>query len=292
MNTIRIDPLAVGSKAREFVERDDIFRVHSLFTHAVNLLGDHCLITISDNRWMMHPHSIISRTPLNDQVWKEAFVRIELQSTGPLMELPGMTVLDNGLFYSVDRIDHNLNNLLLWLRENVIHTSVTMRELSLPLSALGREVLKWRLGRMGTLPAITRLIGRGSGLTPAGDDVLVGMLAFFHAWEKINGNADNSELIGLFKHICQTIAREADGGTNLISGWMLKYAIAGDVLHELQTICVALLNKDVQPDSFQPMHRIGHSSGKDMLIGVYAAGLIISKFGRLDNTRKGESLLG
>jgi hypothetical protein len=113
--------------------------------------------------------------------------------------------------------------------------------------------------------AVSCLIGRGPGLTPAGDDLLCGLLAGAH----------------LFGRDCTNIA--AAVGTELanrprattaLSRQLLWRACAGDGLPQLRELAAALM-KPADPavihNSLSLLTAIGHTSGIALLAGLLAA---------------------
>jgi hypothetical protein len=104
------------------------------------------------------------------------------------------------------------------------------------------------------------LIGLGTGLTPSGDDVLVGMLAslkgskhFYTLREKIKSNLKK---------------------TNWISQGYLQCAISGEFGWEASRVIRACAGTDDLEDSIKLVSRVGHSSGSFFMLG-FISGLII-----------------
>lgn len=99
-------------------------------------------------------------------------------------------------------------------------------------------------------PDPVALAGRGTGLTPYGDDVLVGFAAGLVLW---HGDSDRAA----------AIAEAAAPLTTLLSATLLRHATRG----ELPEPAHALL---ADGDS-TPLLRFGHSSGRGMLLGLALA---------------------
>lgn len=104
------------------------------------------------------------------------------------------------------------------------------------------------------------LIGLGTGLTPSGDDALVGMLAslkgsehFYMLREKIKNNLKK---------------------TNWISQGYLQCAISGEFGWEASRVIRACAGTDDLEDSIKLVSRVGHSSGSFFMLG-FIGGLII-----------------
>ncbi|GIX49078.1 MAG: hypothetical protein KatS3mg131_3289 [Candidatus Tectimicrobiota bacterium] len=123
------------------------------------------------------------------------------------------------------------------------------------LAPLGqqREVACW-------LEACTDLVGLGEGLTPAGDDLLVGMLAMWQAAGLLAGKA------ALAAPWLKTVSPR----TTALSAEFLRCALAGHFAEPLGRLVRALLAPPDQPwlPLAQTLAGIGHSSGVDTLVGV------------------------
>lgn len=103
------------------------------------------------------------------------------------------------------------------------------------------------------------LAGRGPGLTPAGDDYLVGL---FHAvWSRFDRQ--------LARQLCEKMAAVAVGRTTTLSGEWLRAAAAGEagdawhqLLHAIRAGEKAFIRR-----SAEGILQTGHSSGADALAG-------------------------
>ncbi len=109
------------------------------------------------------------------------------------------------------------------------------------------------------------LIGLGPGLTPSGDDFLVGLLAALHC-------SPQSAHRAMFGCLGDVVTERALKGTNAISATALKNAAAGrfpeTVLMLLAEICAD--NPQRLNDRAAKVLAIGSSSGTDMLYGITA----------------------
>lgn len=110
--------------------------------------------------------------------------------------------------------------------------------------------------------AVLDLLGRGPGLTPSGDDVLVGMIAAL--W--FVGEIDSSSLAPL-RHLLATDVLRL---TTDISAEYLHYACRGMVTGALHDLLFALDRSDrrMTADAVGRLRRHGHTSGMDCLLGV------------------------
>jgi len=132
---------------------------------------------------------------------------------------------------------------------------------------------------------LSRLIGLGMGLTPTGDDILVGILGGLEVLKHIVG-ADNvgpNDVCATLDRLRAAIRQEAPGRTNLASCQALCSATEGRfceaLLHLLDTLCQPGTTTREIISFAQSVLCLGHTSGVDLLTGVIAAfewGLAIS----------------
>jgi hypothetical protein len=110
--------------------------------------------------------------------------------------------------------------------------------------------------------AVTYWVGRGPGLTPSGDDVLVGMVAAL--W--FSGAIDPSSLASLRK----LVESAANRLTTEISADYLHYACRGMVDGMVRDLLVALDRSNTVGvlNAVDRLSRHGHTSGLDCVLGV------------------------
>jgi len=126
--------------------------------------------------------------------------------------------------------------------------------------------------------AVIHWLGRGPGLTPSGDDVLVGMVAAL----QFVGVVDSSGMVAL-RELIETAARRL---TTDISAEYLHYACRGMVTGMVRDLLVALdrSNTVAVLDAVERLSRYGHTSGMDCVLGV-VVGLFSAKRGGRAQTR-------
>lgn len=129
------------------------------------------------------------------------------------------------------------------LEERRLHLMEAMRTGDVEESA--------RLGR--------KLLGLGQGLTPSGDDIMLGLFCVV-----LMGN---SPLEGL-KDFPETLLVDADSLTNDLSFWGLKRAAKGQVREKVSDFVRDLAEGREITDSLESILDIGHSSGKDITTGI------------------------
>jgi hypothetical protein len=103
-------------------------------------------------------------------------------------------------------------------------------------------------------------VGLGPGLTPSGDDFLVGALALLDAVGAKTAQAA----------LAQAIIELPRGLTSPLSESLLKTAAAGHFGEHLCCAVSAVVSG--KPDQVVvPVRKIGHSSGWDMMVGILTA---------------------
>ncbi|WP_067436770.1 DUF2877 domain-containing protein [Nocardioides jensenii] len=126
--------------------------------------------------------------------------------------------------------------------------------------------------RRGDPAAVVRLLGRGSGLTPSGDDVLCGWLAVHHA--------AGVDVPGFARALSDARHR-----TTTLSATLLDCARHGEVLPEfarlLQVLSGPADDHDRRDRAVADLVAIGHSSGSALLLGAGLALASLSSTGRL-----------
>ncbi|RPJ26330.1 MAG: DUF2877 domain-containing protein [Chloroflexi bacterium] len=113
--------------------------------------------------------------------------------------------------------------------------------------------------------AVSALIGLGSGLTPSGDDLLVGYLA--GRWCTVQGASERAQFIA---SLGETII-QLSSQTNDISRTYLYHAVQAQVSSRLanlaETICRGE-NPEPLSEIAEAAMRVGHTSGMDAVTGL------------------------
>lgn len=115
----------------------------------------------------------------------------------------------------------------------------------------------------GAVEHVGQLVGLGPGLTPAGDDFLLGLLAALN----VPGNPQAA-----WRRIGAPIVACAARQTHLISAAALRHAANGRVRDRIITLCRALM-RDAPTAMLGALYgvmRIGSSSGTEIALGVLA----------------------
>jgi Protein of unknown function (DUF2877) len=178
--------------------------------------------------------------------------------------------------------------VLLSARETIVHRAATdpptegfgraLIEASVPSDAFAR-IARQHLARLrswlaesvaarGTpTPAdpVRDLAGLGPGLTPSGDDVLIGALTLLDALAQDHAEADRMRA-----NLARAVGHLPPGLTSPLSHCFLRVAAAGHVgerLHAAVSSCVT----GGADAAIAAVRDIGHSSGWDMMAGMVTA---------------------
>ena len=107
--------------------------------------------------------------------------------------------------------------------------------------------------------AVARLLGRGPGLTPAGDDVLAGFLVGARAF-------------GLDARRMRAVtAALAAGRTTALSAALLGHAARGECIDEVAAVVAALTGHGYPEPALGRLLAVGHTSGAALGVGLAAA---------------------
>ena len=112
--------------------------------------------------------------------------------------------------------------------------------------------------RSGAADVAARLIGLGPGLTPSGDDVLVGIEAALHALAQPSAG------------FLALAIGDVEERTTTLAATLLRHAAAGEFAERLHTLLAALLgsNDEMIPAAIGRAAAWGATSGTDCLLGV------------------------
>lgn len=115
----------------------------------------------------------------------------------------------------------------------------------------------------GSIYAAGKMIGLGPGVTPAGDDLLIGLLAGL--WSTLGKDQRQLSFVHSFGDRLMEIANQ----TNLISRTYLYHAIHGQFSSSLSNLAevIAFGSENIRAISEAAM-RVGHSSGMDSVTGL------------------------
>jgi len=143
------------------------------------------------------------------------------------------------------------------LRDDVFHDPVGILGVARPI--LAELVVALEAGdRRLAAEVATRLIGLGPGLTPSGDDVLVGIEAALHALARPSAG------------FLALAMGDVEERTTELAATLLRHAAAGEFAERLHTPLAALLGSDDEaiPAAIDRAVAWGATSGTDCLLGL------------------------
>ena len=270
----------VSTQALRILDENRHVEIHSVFTRAVNLRAGERLITCSADV-VSAPHGLETssadlaqlqrlhrRLPAAVLDWFPHERRMSSRTaTTVITSTPQTTVFDPAL-PSVRRgpMSRAVGHLIGRLARLRALTGFGDQWLALTadprLTIAVEALIDDRVGDRNVDDAMLYLLGRGPGLTPSGDDVLVGMIAAL--W--FVGEIDSASLDPL-RHL---LVDDAIRLTTDISAEYLHYACRGMVVGVLHDLLLALERSDgpATADAVNRLRRYGHTSGMDCLLGV------------------------
>jgi hypothetical protein len=113
-----------------------------------------------------------------------------------------------------------------------------------------------------SIQAAQNMIGLGPGVTPSGDDILIGFLAGL--WSLAGGNQPLLSFIHSFGSALVQIATQ----TSEISRTYLYHATQGQFSSSLSNLAEAIARHGIVKQAAQIAMRLGHSSGMDSVTGL------------------------
>lgn len=148
-----------------------------------------------------------------------------------------------------------------WPEALAKRASLAAENLLVGLEAGDVERITWGAGR---------LTGLGPGLTPAGDDFLVGLMAGLRAWPALLA-ADWT-----VERACRLIVQVAANRTTVLSAAWIRHAAAGEFAEPWHDLIRALASSDNAPIRNAADHVLdtGATSGADAMAGFVAPFLV------------------
>lgn len=243
--------------------------VESSFEHALNLeTRDGSLLTVTTRSGRPAPGALLTGAATLPRIAPGTEVRFGAPlQVGPLtVDWPGCRWFECGVS-TLARVHPAREVLLTAAADRAaqvgsfrVAASATPfeRALSARLSAAAESYRGALRSGVGIDRAALGLIGLGAGLTPSGDDYLVGSLAVLH-------------LIGAARHIAPIAAAldEAGATTTRVGRHFLTAAVAGEFHHDVaQAALAALTGSDDLDRSVAALAGLGSTSGTDTITGL------------------------
>lgn len=131
----------------------------------------------------------------------------------------------------------------------------------------------------GILHTARSLLGKGLGVTPEGDDVLIGALA---ATRLLAEAAKRERVVALIAGVSMPIADLAAARTNPISAALIRMALRGQIVEPAGDLLQALTGRGDVAASHLSLIRLGHTSGPALAVGIVvgAAGFVRQELSR------------
>ena len=286
-----IPALSIGSRALYRFVRGG---VHSVYRQACNVeLDDGALVTLLGREPGNLPHGIrcVLPEPEDFQVWLRPGQSVAADGASLYVPEAGVAIDLSGAAHWRCGLDgcaidpdaepsvRALRAARLVLQQQMPRGGFAPLLLhdAVPGSSMERAMQK-RLGQ--TLPALSRasssldcvaaaqaleqLAGLGPGLTPSGDDFIVGYLAALHA------RCSHELLLRPFLGGLIAPMTRLAAAANLISRQFMVNALAGEFSESLAQVVLAIATHDKLrlQESAARLVRVGHSSGADSLVGL------------------------
>ena len=130
-------------------------------------------------------------------------------------------------------------------------------------SALWDATTTWSHGAL--LAAARKLVGKGPGLTPEGDDYLAGAVAAV----RVFGEALScSTAVEAVDSVAPHVIRMAEARTTTFSAALIRYSFRGQVAEPAGAFLRALSGRGNIEHSHARLERVGHSSGPALAAGI------------------------
>lgn len=245
----------------------DKFRgtIHSIFHKALNLkLEEGDMLSLLVSRIDKSPTSIIlnldSFTPFNAKVGDEFYIEDKKLIVG-LEEIS----LDHAFKYELKL--PNIDKKSRFLEDNLSiaheYMDSLIKNVNNPMELLIFKKLKESANNLKLGLEISSifksLIGMGIGLTPSGDDFLVGFMSV--AFLEVSGMEN-------FKAAFESLIFEARSLTNEISYSVLKNASRGYFKQIYSDFIDSFFTSTIRDEDFEAILKMGYSSGRDTLLGI------------------------
>ena len=272
-------------------------RVHSVFKHAVNVCrGQRGWFCLHDHCRALHPYSVVvegSFLPSVEPGEQLVVSRlgIEFLDSGIEVEIGRAPVWDSrlrpfdqseetfgprmrraaGILRKVGAEQHSASPFLSAVScpEVKLAGAATSPELFRARAAqlVSRLTQDWIGGRDDLAGTLVQLVGFGPGLTPSGDDFLLGLLGADHYFTRISGNGDDRAEFG------RAMRRQLPAllcSTTVQSRLMLEAALEGHYPAPVSGLLASTGEgrEDGIRESVARLRNVGATSGDDVLAGI------------------------
>ena len=208
---------------------DSEYKIVSIFDKVINLEKDDEIYSIFDEGMTFAPYTII----LN----KELFSEYKTYKKDDIIYIPDMKTKNFSCYLESKKYKFNLDNL-------INRVKLFQRE---------ENIFENYFQNKRNTQNLIELIGLGQGLTPSGDDYIVGIMAAFYLENNFTPNIFN------------TIVKEAKNKTNKISYNYLKNGKNRLFKKEILDLIYDLDNIE----KIKKLEKFGSSSGQDIIYGIH-----------------------
>jgi hypothetical protein len=145
--------------------------------------------------------------------------------------------------------------------------------LALPMVEVVRAL---RTGDAAAATTVARrsLLGRGPGLTPSGDDVLAGLLACVRPLAAA-ATFRSHRVQDAVTATADAVAAAAPAVTTALSASLLRHAAASEVAVPVAAVLAALTGSGALAPALDRLLDVGSTSGRDLALGLLAAGELV-----------------
>lgn len=244
---------SIGESAKKCIEQSQQFRVHSIFQKGFNLVNAKDeLIFVGTTENGVFPFGIVVDAWTRDHLLQA--IKVDQALTIQRDRLQIRKDLHLNLNVELLKTPTQFDQVnLAQLRESLLHFDFNeYHEGDFSLDKMQAIVQALSDDQIDAIPALKYLIGRGQGLTPSGDDMLVGML-FLHFVQPFITKKHMQEIEMMLKTPI----------TTLVSQTFLNHAIHGIFSSKLTN-----LMKSANQSTLKQLQNVGSSSGKDTLYGM------------------------
>ena len=275
--------------------------VHSVFERTINIMIEGELFTLASNQIDNAPATVVIDLPTFNECEIVANAHGFLSPNS--IEITGYLTIDLTttptwvcqLHDFSSHHEHLVKNILVSKQEIVTNGNAKwLLKKEGNLNAFDKEMCRMLNERTTKLIAgfnkndtslnsqnAKQLIGLGQGLTPSGDDFLVGLLLAFSTSKKDQFHQQKWS---------EQVSKEAKSNTNIISYSAIKYAAIGQT-RETIVLFIEALNKEENDEKVKRalanVIKIGSSSGTEMAWGIInGLTLLLKQEEQNDNTSK------
>ena len=267
-----IKALKVGDRVGYLLNNTDSkLKIHSIFDHAVNFIDrNDWIITLLPESYCIGPQGIILDHKEFSKFKSMELNVMDLWDFSELLSIEEAEVvsrkpLDNSIPIDMFRVKANKEYFHKLLNQSgnkngmLGKTSIYRKYAEPILEEFSNLFIDRKYKEAGQ--KLFELVGLGPGLTPSGDDFIIGVMASF----KFCGMKKET-----FADLTELIINKAKSKTNIISFNILRQGALGGFLEWIEDMALSVIHgnyEDIEK-AFKNMLKIGSSSGSDISAGI------------------------